>query len=173
MFGGNWRCACWGCWWWWVLVVVVEFNRKDRNERDRNGTIRGSNRTMQGLHSDLPKDIKWIHLIAQGSVQRGPETLISASAVLHRVGGCWSVALSPFLTGRMFVGPNILRTLRRTMIRFLIELLVRRIWFGQSKLYFILNWLQWDASFGPNLRQTRSRQHDRKCRLKSSQVNIL
>ena len=23
----------------------------------------------------------------------------------------------------------------------LIELLVRRIWFGQSKLYFILNWL--------------------------------
>ena len=32
--------------------------------------------------------------------------------------------------------PNILRTLRRTMIRFLIELLVRRTWFGQSKLYF-------------------------------------
>ena len=41
---------------------------------------------------------------------------------------------SPFITGRMFV--------RRTMIRFLIELLVRRIWFGQSKLYFILNWLE-------------------------------
>jgi len=73
--------------------------------------------------------------------------------------------LSPFLTGRMFVRPNILRTLRRTMIRFLIEHLVRRIWFGQSRLYFILNWLV----FGPNLRQTRSRQHDRKCRLKSSQ----
>ena len=30
------------------------------------------------------------------------------------------------LTGRMFVRPNILRTLRRTMIRFLIEHLVRR-----------------------------------------------
>ena len=27
------------------------------------------------------------------------------------------------------------------MICFLIELLVRRIWFGQSKLYFILSWL--------------------------------
>ena len=27
--------------------------------------------------------------------------------------------------------PNILRTVRRTMIRFLIELLVRRTWFGQ------------------------------------------
>ena len=53
------------------------------------------------------------------------------------------------------------------MIRFLIEHLVRRIWFGQSKLYFILNWLVMRC---PNLRQTRSRQHDRKCRLKSSQV---
>ena len=38
-----------------MLVVVVEFNRKDR---DRNGTFRGSSRSMQGLHSDLPKDIK-------------------------------------------------------------------------------------------------------------------
>ena len=28
-------------------------------------------------------------------------------------------------------------------------------------------------AFGPNLRQTRSRQHDRKCRLKSSQVKSI
>ena len=41
------------------------------------------------------------------------------------------------------------------MIRFLIELLVHRIWFG------------------PNLRQTRSRQHDQKCRLKSSQYSFI
>ena len=60
-------------------------------------------------------------------------------------------ALSPFLTGRMFVRPNILRTLRRTMIRFLIELLVRRIWFGQSKLYFILNWLVMRCKLRPEL----------------------
>ena len=45
-------------------------------------------------------------------------------------GGWWSVQTfaasgNPFLTGRMFVRPNVLRTLRRTMIRFLIELLVR------------------------------------------------
>ena len=60
------------------------------------------------------------------------------------------------------------------MIRFLIELLVRRIWFGQSRLYFILNWLVMRyASFDPNLRQTRSKQHDRKCRLKSSQVKSI
>ena len=55
--------------------------------------------------------------------------------------------LSPFLIGRMFVRPNILRTLRRTMIRFLIELLVRRIWSGHSKLYFILNWLVMRCAF--------------------------
>ena len=30
-----------------------------------------------------------------------------------------------------------------------------------------------DASFSPNLRQTRSRQHDRKCRLKSSHVKSI
>ena len=51
-------------------------------------------------------------------------------------------ALSPFLTGRMFVRPNILRTVRRTMIQFLIELLVCRTWFGQfDELYFVLSWL--------------------------------
>ena len=37
---------------------------------------------------------------------------------------------------------NILRTVRRTLIRFLIELLVRRTWCGQfDELYFVLNWL--------------------------------
>ena len=59
--------------------------------------------------------------------------------------------LSPFLTGRMFVRPNILRTLRRTMIRLFIELLVRRIWFGQSKVYFILNWLVMRCKLRPEL----------------------
>ena len=37
--------------------------------------------------------------------------------------------------------PNILWTVRRTMVRFLIELLVHRTWFRQSKLYFVLIWL--------------------------------
>ena len=47
--------------------------------------------------------------------------------------------LKPVLNWANVCSPNILRTLRRTMIRFLIELLVRRIWLGQSRLYFILN----------------------------------
>ena len=41
--------------------------------------------------------------------------------------------VKPVLNWANVCSPNILRTLRRTMIRFLIELLVRRIWFGQSK----------------------------------------
>ena len=47
--------------------------------------------------------------------------------------------------------PNILRTVRRTMIRFLIELFVRRIWFEQSKLYFVLKWLVMRCKLRPEL----------------------
>ena len=61
------------------------------------------------------------------------------------------------------------------MIQFLIELLVRRTWFGQfDKLYFVLNWLVMRCKLRPdNLRQTRSRQHNPKYRLKSSQVKSI
>ena len=37
------------------------------------------------------------------------------------------------------------------MIRFLTELLVRRTWFGQSKLYFVLNWLVMRCNLRPEL----------------------
>ena len=47
---------------------------------------------------------------------------------------------------------NILRTVRCTMIRFLIELLVRQTWFGQfDELYFILNWLVMRGKLQPEL----------------------
>ena len=59
-------------------------------------------------------------------------------------------SLKPVLN-RANVRPNILRPLRRTKIRFLIELFVRRIWFGQSKLYFILNWLVMRWKLRPEL----------------------
>ena len=59
--------------------------------------------------------------------------------------------LKPVLNWANVCSPNILRTLRRTMIRFLIELLVRRMWFGQSKLYFILNWLVMRCKLRPEL----------------------
>ena len=60
-------------------------------------------------------------------------------------------SLKPVLNWANVCSPNILRTLRRTMIHFLIELLVRRIWFGQSKLYFILNWLVMRCKLRPEL----------------------
>ena len=50
--------------------------------------------------------------------------------------------VKPVLNWAKVCSPNILRTVRRTMIRFLIEFLVRRTWFGQfDELYFVLNWL--------------------------------
>ena len=45
-----------------------------------------------------------------------------------------------------------LRAVRRTMIRFLIELLVRRTWFGQfDELYFVLTWLVMKCKLRPEL----------------------
>ena len=70
----------------------------------------------------------------------------------------------------MFVRPNILRTLRRTMIRFLTEHLVRQIWFGQSRLYFIVNWLVMRCKLRPELAADAQQTAWWKCRLKSSQV---
>ena len=59
--------------------------------------------------------------------------------------------VKPVLNWANVCSSNILGTFRRTMIRFLIELLVRRIWFGQSKLYFIPNWLVMRCKLRPEL----------------------
>ena len=82
--------------------------------------------------------------------------------------------LSPFLTGRMFCSPNILRTVRRTMIRFLIQLLVRRTWFGQfDELYFVLNWLVMRCKLRPELAADAQQTAWSKIRLKSSQYTLI
>ena len=79
--------------------------------------------------------------------------------------------LSPFLTGWSVCSPDILQTVWWTMICFLIELLVRQTCSDSSTNYTLfLTGLLWDASFGPNLWHTHSRQHDPNCRLKSSRV---
>ena len=60
------------------------------------------------------------------------------------------------------------------MIHFLIELLIHWTWFRQfSELYFVLNWLVMRCKLRPKLVQMCSRQHDRKCRLKSSQYTLI
>ena len=62
------------------------------------------------------------------------------------------VFLKPVLNWANVCSPNILRTVRRTMIRFLIELLVRRTWFGHfDELYFVLNWLVMRCKLRPEL----------------------
>ena len=66
----------------------------------------------------------------------------------HKDSGRWP---KPVLNWANVCSPNILWTLRRIMTRFLIELLVRRIWFGQSILYFILNWLVMRWKLRPEL----------------------
>ena len=82
--------------------------------------------------------------------------------------------LSPFLTGRSACSPNILRTVRRTMFRFLIELLVRRTWFRQfDERYFVLNWLVMRCKLRPELATEAQQQRDPKCRLKSSQYTLI
>ena len=64
----------------------------------------------------------------------------------------WSfLALKPVLNWANVCSPSILRTVRRTMIRFLTELLVRRKRFGQFKLYFVLNWLVMRCKLRPEL----------------------
>ena len=50
-------------------------------------------------------------------------------------------SLKPVLNWANVCSLNILRTVRRTMIRFLTELLVQQKWFGQFKLYFFLKGL--------------------------------
>ena len=60
-------------------------------------------------------------------------------------------SVKPVLNWANVCSPNILRTIRRTMIRFLIKLLIRRIWFGQSKLYFVFKWLVMRCKLRPEL----------------------
>ena len=61
-------------------------------------------------------------------------------------------ALSPFLIGWTFASPNIVRSIRRTLFRFLLELKVRRTWFGQfDELHFVLNWLIMRCKLRPEL----------------------
>ena len=69
-----------------------------------------------------------------GGVGRGH--VLASHAVLT------ALHVKPVLNWANVCSPNILRTVRQTMIRFLTELLVCRTWFGQfDELYFVLIWL--------------------------------
>ena len=60
--------------------------------------------------------------------------------------------VKPALNWANVCSPNILWTVRRPMILFLIELLVRRTWFGLfDELYFVLNWLVMRCKLRPEI----------------------
>ena len=62
------------------------------------------------------------------------------------------MSLKPVLNWANVCSPNILRTVRQTMIRFLIELLVRRTCFGKfDEFYFVLSWLVMRCKLRPEL----------------------
>ena len=95
----------------------------------------GASAMMEAAGSENPRDGA-----AAASLSPTEEALslsserLSASVVMTDV--------KPVLNWANVCSPSILRTVRRTMIRFLIELLVRRTWFRQfDELYFVLNWL--------------------------------
>ena len=60
-----------------------------------------------------------------------PSGFRGRKAILKTMLRHWSQLVPNMSAGRTVCSPNILRTVRRTIIRFLIELLVRRTWFGQ------------------------------------------
>ena len=79
------------------------------------------------------------------------KTKIWVSTLLRLTNCCKTVGLKPVLNWVNVCSPNILWTVWRTMICFLIELLVCWTWFGQSKLYFILKWLVMRCKLWPEL----------------------
>ena len=90
------------------------------------------------------------YCLAQATHSRGPwgKTLSPCFSCNLSVS---AVGVTPILNWANVCSLNILRTVRRTMILFLIELLVRRIWFRQSKVYFVLNWLVMRCKLRPEL----------------------
>ena len=69
------------------------------------------------------------------------------------------LSLKPVLYWANVCSLNILRTVRRTTIRFLIELLLRRTWFGQfDELCFVLNWLIMRCKVRPQLAPAEAQQ---------------
>ena len=93
----------------------------------------------------------WAALGRRRTITRDEQWFLKDGATPHTSSNTllW---LKPVLNWANVCSPNILRTVRRTMIRFLIELLVRRTWFGQfDELYFVLNWLVMRCKLRPEL----------------------
>ena len=102
------------------------------------------NLTVFGKARDPHRGIK--------TLSRDNESVRAQELCQSRGGRPGLPSLRPVLNWANVCLPNILRTVRRTMIRFLIELLVRRTWFGQfDELCFVLSWLVMRCKLQPDL----------------------
>ena len=131
----------------WVLLQNASSHSCFRFCRCCSGCFRTSQRMKKRT-----KDIGCLYLRKIGQRRHHHSSWGQTDSQVVSTGACITVSLKvfdvrcqhrlkPVLNWANVCSLNILRALRRTMIRFLIELSVRRIWFGQSKLYFVLNWL--------------------------------
>ena len=75
----------------------------------------------------LPPNSVRFSYATEGALFISAQLSTDAVSALRKV---W-VLIKPVLNWANVCSPNILRTVRRTMICFLLELLVRRTWFGQ------------------------------------------
>ena len=120
------------------VISSVYFNSKDEKKEKsgrQGGAVSGSTARCQSAIRDC--SLFDVDAAALDDVyQQAFATLLQKQRLTHQ-GKARSV-----LNWANVCSPNILRKLRRTMISFLIELLVHRTWFGQfDELYFVLNWL--------------------------------
>ena len=121
------------------------FQRSDIQTRGIACCFTTSSHTSSVAFRHLPPNSARFGYATEGAL------FISAQLSTDAVSALRKVWIKPVLNWANVCSLNILRTVRRTMIRFLIELLVRRTWFGQSKLYFVLNWLVIRCKLRPEL----------------------
>ena len=102
------------------------------------------------IWNSLPQDLRHCSTLSSfKAFENLPLLTVFSPQLISIPSFCFSH--KPVLNWANVCSTNILRTVRRTMIRFLIELLVHRTWFGQSKLYFVLIWLVMTCKLRPEL----------------------
>ena len=132
------------------LMAATEAEEGERNQIQEFCDWHLSNGPMEIFYFWLMVWNWWVINVHHGHSQPHLNCVLTSGA--PDFGVCWNLLIKPVLNWANVCSPNILQTLQRTMICFLIELLVRWTWFGQSdELYFVLNWLVMRCNFRPEL----------------------
>jgi len=119
----------WHC----ILCMVLLCTQNMRRDGSSYRWLQPCNNQTEALSTEF----RWIFQNALCKLRSLKQTGMqldgtgSARKQIIKPCSCHSETLKPVLNWANVCSPNILQTVRRTMIRFLIELLVRRTWFGQ------------------------------------------